>query len=145
MHYILAATLFFTGVLLFLIRSSTHSFFVVHFLMALALPPGLSIPTELSGVDISRHDSIVPEIVKINVTFIALVALVVTARMGVRISVVRALGMDDGEHHRRDIRVMLTNAVLMLLAGISLIVFSSVALYGKLRGFTGGISLSNEQ
>lgn len=62
---------------------------------ALTVPAGFSLSI-LDGFDLSKRDDSSPLIISLNAAFIALVSLVVSLRMFVRLSMVRALGVDDG-------------------------------------------------
>ncbi|KAL9121886.1 MAG: hypothetical protein Q9187_001553 [Circinaria calcarea] len=61
---------------------------------ALTIPAGFSLSI-LDGFDLSKRDDLSPIVIRLNAAFIALVSLVVSLRVFVRLSMVRALGVDD--------------------------------------------------
>jgi hypothetical protein len=71
--------------------------------MSLPIPGGVNLTgLDLSGVDFSRHDSLVGTVVRLDSALIATVAIVITVRIYTRLSILRRLWSDDGTglaHH----------------------------------------------
>lgn len=83
------------------------------------LPSGFVIPS-LSGLDVSRHDSIAATTVRVNAAFIGIIVGILAIRLYVRLAIVRKVGVDD---------------FLMLAAGVATITTSIVAIIGTSLGY----------
>lgn len=64
------------------------------------LPTNFVIPST-AGLDLSRHDSVAPTLIRVNAAFIGIIASMLALRLYVRAVIVRKVGVDDCQSESR--------------------------------------------